>query len=297
MENIKLEYFRLTLTENKQKSLLPQKSRTELIEDLFLNDIEFVSNKNTEYKYKFKVKSGNYILGFIYKKQYIEILEDPDNITPSKLHNWIPQIVIINNGAIKGENSQLFILQQANKKKNIKNLNFLNNCFANKLNETLTAKCSTFSASFSMVLEDSMTFWDYSNREDIKELVINYKMPNFLGVGDCTKNLNERLNHIKEQTNATNVTETITNKNGNLCFKQDDEDLNSTLELAKQGQSTIILKGVRQKIIYNSEKHEQIKSKEINIDTVGIMLADETKLLETFKSFLKELGLDNESNS
>ena len=62
MENIKLEYFRLTLTENRQKSLLPQKSRTELIEDLFLNDIEFVSNKNTEYKYKFKVRSGNYIL-------------------------------------------------------------------------------------------------------------------------------------------------------------------------------------------------------------------------------------------
>ena len=59
--NVKLEYFRLVLTENSQKSLLPQKSRTELIEDLFLKDIDFVSNKNTEYKYKFKAKSKNYI--------------------------------------------------------------------------------------------------------------------------------------------------------------------------------------------------------------------------------------------
>ena len=249
--NVKLEYFRLVLTENSQKSLLPQKSRTELIEDLFLKDIDFVSNKNTEYKYKFKAKSKNYILGFIYKKQDIEILEDPDNKEPCKLPNWIPQIVIINNGAEKGENSQLFILQRNSSKKNIESLNFLNNCLAFKLNEELKSQCSTFNASFSMVLEDAMTFWDYSNRDDIKELVINYKMPNFLGIGDSTKNLNERLKHIKEQTNATNVTETITNKDGNLFFKQDDEDLNSTLELAKQGQSTILLKGARSKIIYN----------------------------------------------
>ena len=142
-----------------------------------------------------------------------------------------------------------------------------------------------------------MTFWDYSKRDDIKELVINYKMPNFLGIGDNTKNLNERLTHIKEQTNATDVIETITNKDGNLFFKQDDEDLNSTLELAKQGQSTILLKGAHKKVIYNSEKNEQIKSKEINIEEIEINSSDITKSAKALNSILNKLGLENESNS
>lgn len=297
MDNIKLEYFRLVLTENRQTSLLPQKTRTELIEELFSNDIDFVSSKGTEYKYKFKAKSGNYIFGLIFTKRNIEILEDPDNIEPCKHPNWIPQIVIINNGTIKGENSQLFIFQQNSRKKNDKSLNFLNNCLASKLNEELKTKLSIYNASFSKVLEDSMTFWDYSKRDDIKELVINYKMPNFLGIGDNTKNLNERLTHIKEQTNATDVIETITNKDGNLFFKQDDEDLNSTLELAKQGQSTILLKGAHKKVIYNSEKNEQIKSKEINIEEIEINSSDITKSAKALNSILNKLGLENESNS
>ena len=297
MDNIKLEYFRLILTENRQTSLLPQKTRTELIEELFSNDMDFVSSKNTEYKYKFKAKSGNYIYGLIFTKRDIEILEDPDNIEPCKHPNWVPQMVIINKGAIKGENSQLFIFQQNSRKKNDKSLNFLNNCLACKLNEELKAIHSVFNASFSKVLENSMTFWDYSNRDDIKELVINYKMPNFLGIGDSTKNLNERLAHIKEQTNATEVIETITNKDGNLCFKRDDEDLKSTLELAQQGQSTIVLKGAHKKIIYSSEKNEQIKSKEINIEEIEINSSDVTKSVKALNSVLDKLGLDNESNS
>ena len=41
MSNIKLDYFRLVLTENSQTSLLSQKTRTEIIEDFFSNDIDF----------------------------------------------------------------------------------------------------------------------------------------------------------------------------------------------------------------------------------------------------------------
>lgn len=297
MSNIKLDYFRLVLTENSQTSLLSQKTRTEIIEDFFSNDIDFASSKNTKYRYKFKSKCGNYILGLIFTKQDVEILEDPDNTEPCTHSNWVPEIVIINNGTIKGDNSQLFILQQSSRRKNDGSLTFLNNCLAKKLNQELDNKHSIYSASFSKVLEDNLSFWDYSSRDDIKELIIDYKMPNFLGIGDSTKNLNERLKHIKDQTNATLVRETIKNKDGNLVLKQDDGDLVETLELVKQGQSSIILKGIRQKIIYNSDKNEQIKSKEINIEGVEVFSSDINKSTKALNSILNQLGLNNESNT
>lgn len=297
MNNIKLEYFRLVLTEDTQTSLLPQKTRTELIEEFFSNDIDFVNSKNTEYRYKFKAKSGNYILGIIFTKQNVEILEDPDNTEPCTHSNWIPEIVIINNGTIKGEDSQLFIFQQNSRRKNDESLNFLNNCLANKLNRELSDKHSVFCASFSKVLEDALSFWDFSNRDDIRELIIDYKMPNFLGIGDSTKGLNERLKHIKDQTNATQVKEIITNEAGNLTLKKDDSDLNATLELAKQGQGSIILKGARKKIIYDSDKNESIKSKEINIEDIELSSNDLNKSVKALNSILDKLGLSNESNT
>jgi len=295
MNNIKLEYFRLILTENEQKSLLPQyANRAELINDFFLNDIDFVSKKRTEYKYRFRAQSGNYILGLIYKKRNVELLEDPDNNELQEHPNWTPEIVVINNGTILGENSQLFIIQSRDADKS---LSLLNNCLANKINRLLEAKNSVFSASFSQVLEDVSCFWELSACDNIKELIIDYTMPNFLGIGDTTKELSERLKHIKEQTNATNVKEIITSKTGTLTLKKDDSDLSATLELAKQGQGSIILKNTRRKIIYDSQTHEKIKSDEISIGEIDIQLADTSESTNILNSILSQLGLNNEQST
>lgn len=292
MGSIKFEYYRLVLTESKQQNLLPQKPRNELIETIFTNDIDFVSNKNTEYKYKFRAKYGNYILGLIFTKQNVEILEDPDNGSPCTHSNWTPEIVIINNGTIKGEDSQLFIFQQKTGRKSDKTLSFLNNCLASKLNQVLVSDNSVFCASFSKVLEDAMSFWDFSNRDDIKELIINYKMPNFLGIGDGVNGLNERLENIKTGLNATDYQEVVKNMEKNLVLKKDNADLNSVLELTKQGQSSIILRGARKKVIYDSDKNEQIKYKEISIDELDINSTDPSSLC----AILDKLGLSDESN-
>ena len=49
--------------------------------------------------------------------------------------------------------------------------------------------------------------------------------------------------------------------------------------------------------VNNTKKNEQIKSKEISIDTIEVSLSDESKLVKALNSILDKLGLDNESVS
>lgn len=288
--SMKLEYFRLILTEDSQLKLLSEyKDRTEAIKNIFSQNFEFRTSHNKEFKYRYKSTDNGYILGLIFEKQNVKLLEDPDNTEFQKRPNWKPQVVVINDGAIKGDNSQLFLFEHSSHYNVTDRLSLLNNSLADKLNQFLKEKNSQYSAQFTPVLEIK-NFWELSSRNDLKELIIDYAMPNFYGITDGAKRLNE-LSKIKQKTNADSFKQIISNKNGNLILDANDEDLKETIELTKIGQSSIIVKNINKTVIYNSAENETIKTASISVEEIDIQSQNSTEANATLKTMLEGLNL------
>src|SRR5690606_8678390 len=108
------------------------KSRDEVITELFTTDFDFNTSRGKEFKYMYKATKGNWLIGLIFERQNVKLLEDPSSTELQHRPNWEPHIVIINNGVEKGENSQLFILEGAPSYDNDRRINLLNKYLADK---------------------------------------------------------------------------------------------------------------------------------------------------------------------
>lgn len=286
---MKLEFFRLILSEDEQLSMFSEPtSRSEAITQIFTSDFDFTTNRGKAFKYIYKASENDYIIGLIFERQNITLLEDPRSSETQKRPNWEPHVVIINNGTTKGENSQLFLVEYDSEYDLERRLNLLNKCLADRLNQILREAKSQFRAEFAPVLT-MKNFEELYGREGIKELIIEYTMPNFLGIGD---KLNKKLGEIKARSNATRVRESISNENGNLVLDPDYEDLQGALETSRQGQSRIKIKDFGNAIIYDSVNNETVKSALVSIGEIDIQAQDDAAMHDILITTLQELKLD-----
>lgn len=287
---MKLEHFRLILTEDPQLPLQPpsHKSRDEVITELFTTDFDFNTSRGKEFKYMYKATEGSWLIGLIFERQNLSLLEDPSSTELQQRPNWEPNLVIINNGAKKGKNSQLFLLESAPNYYNERRINLLNNHLADRLNQRLKNSNSRFLAEFAPVL--TMTkFEELYGQDGIKTLTIEYTMPNFLGIGD---ELNRKLGEIKAYANATKVKEIIENNNGNLVLDPKYEDLKAAVESSRQGQSRITVKDFSRTTIYDSVDNETVHSTTISIGEIDFQTQSPAQMEAILKDVLKQLNLD-----
>jgi hypothetical protein len=289
---VKLDYFRLVLTEDNQLNFLNLESmhtsRPEAVKMMFKSDFDFKTSRGKEFTYVYKVSEKDYILGLIFEKQNVPILENPrSSMLPEIRDNWTPFTVVINDGTIKGENSQLFLLEHDSAYNQEKRLKLLNDALSDSLNKSLKMKKLPFVAEFHPVLT-MQKFEELYGRKDLRELIIEYTMPNFLGIGN---ELQQTLSRFKNKMNATKVKESITNENGNLILDPEYEDLKQAVESSKLGQSRITIKDYHNTKIYDSNSNETLQSTTIQIASIEIQAQTDVELKATLKEILKELNL------
>ena len=200
--------------------------------------------------------------------------------------NWEPYILVINNGSKKGEDSQLFILQRDPNHDHEGRLNFLNKTLSDKINKKMKDLKTDFYSEFSPITT-MKKFESLYGKENIKELIVEYTIPNFLGAADKYR---DRLNVVKSRTNATKVKEVI--ENGNLILDPDYEDLKNAVESSRLGQSRIKVKDFTRTVIYDSVDNETVKSESVNIGEIDIQNQSDTEAKKTLIDILSQLGLN-----
>jgi hypothetical protein len=264
------EHYRFILTEDLQLNLFKKaKPRSDVILALFSTDFKFQSKRGTQYEYKNRAMNENFILGEFFERKTVSLRESPDSLQKEPKQNWKNSYVVINLGKTKDKDSQLFFLQKNFKGSYQDRMRFLKETLTNQLNGYLISNEELFRCEFHPVL-DSCNFWDLKDSwESVREIEIEYTMPNFLGI---TNKMQESLKKIKDNTNATKFKQTIINENGNLNLSEAYEDLRVAVDNSKTGQSRLIVRDYSRTSTFDSEQNEKVmetKCGELIIETEG----------------------------
>lgn len=118
-------------------------------------------------------------------------------------------------------------------------------------------------------LTDKTEFWRVVNSfESLYEATFEMHMPNSLG--RTQRDIKEMLNYYKNEYNATNFANKLSNDDGQLQIPQHDSFVNKALEWITKGAGIWILRGIqrgkKKKVTINSKNSKYMKTIETSIE-------------------------------
>ena len=267
------EYYRFFLTpiEEPELPFAEQKTREEVIEDIFSQNQTYkFRNRETDYCLYIKQKVGSYVFASIGKRVKKHIRTAPEEgFQTREIEDWPGCDIFINlsneHDTGKTATQGQLILVQVNNVDMKYRLSILQK-LASSINKNIQKY--GFYLTINSIPSEKTLFWNVvkENEGRIKRITFSYIPPNLL---DLKSSLEEDLRAVSGEFNSTRIQVSLENNDGNLTLSKENQLLKESAEYVDLGAGTFKLqfKGSKKKSISSDDsiKTEAFVNPEITL--------------------------------